>query len=89
MTDFAADATKFLLTQGWAGILVMAMAWMVWRQSKLLELMAAKLEAAYGKQTELQEKRVSDAITIVSSQKDMSSSMDRLADLIRDRKTTA
>jgi hypothetical protein len=79
----------FLVTQGWAGVIVLLAVGVAWRQSKIIETLGTKLETAYAKQTEIQEKRVSDAIVLVGTARDVSSSLDRLGDLIRDRKTAA
>lgn len=83
MEQVIAEVVKFLTTQGWAGILVLFMGWIIWNQQKDNRELRLRNQA-------LQDLRVADAQDLTGKTLEGISSaratVQALTELIKDRK---
>ena len=80
--DFS-KITDWLLSQGWAGICVIGMSIALFYLKGLNSALSLQLLTAYKRIDELQEKRVTDAMQLVGTAKDVATALDKFSEILK------
>lgn len=89
MEAFLAEVGKFLITQGWLGLLIAFLGWIIYDQKRALATKDEAIKQLTQANHDVQEKRVQDARsdtnTMVDAVRGTKQSVDILTEVVRQR----